>query len=514
MRSSSFSLSQQSIRFWTLLLCSMSCVFALASAISTVLTPSEDDSEFVFADNVEYLPQYFAIPVGYDTPRKSARSVKKSDSWVFAVVSLFESFYRRQSYLAGKLPQDQVVKFSEQAMIHAIETFCERNGTSEFCRARGRAQNVNVFEFLAGVSEVQKGLMPSAVCSYDDGSTECPGFDEQAALKWTYNVTRWGRTSQDMKEMLYTRGAPLLLSMPEPLATYYVPCSDARVAETRECQTKAVRCRNGGGYCGVLRYPAYSEQGLFVVPQEPVVIQPGEPMSFVVVGYVNSYVGTQKRSLDRSMKMSAGGFIAAAPKVDTGLPINHYMGLQRQSDSYLTCPVWQNPYLWSAANITCVRTKKALKECIGVSLKCLNSSLCDPESRYALMELPTRTFDVRILYEDTGMAVTPLFRQDKSGRITEETFNKVPFHRLSEAFEYSFEATEVKDECGYWFIPYEMIEKMNSVSGGFNNRVTALQVDISFENSQLYGNTKAKTLTSLLAKSVQHIEGRTKTSVY
>ena len=506
--------SQGSIRLAALLLCTMSCVFALGSAVATVLTPSQDDSEFVFPDNVEYLPQYFAVPIGYDTSRKTVVSPKKADSWIFSVISVFESFYRRQSYMAGGLPQDKAVTFSEQALIHSIELFCANsNSSSTFCKERSLPQNVNIFENLALSSEINHGIMPSAVCNYDSASTDCSGYDTKASLEWTYNVTRWGRTSQEMKEMLFTSGAPLLLSMPEPLVTYYIPCSDARVSNTKECIGKTVKCRNGDGYCGILRFPSYSAHGDFRIPQEPAVLQPGDPMSFVVVGYVNSYIATQVTAQDRGFVPSEGGFIALAPMLGGGMSVNHYLGLIRQTDSYLLCANWQDPYMWPSANISCVREKKALEECISLPLKCINSSLCDVESDYTLMQMPVRAGDVRILFEDSGMTVTPMFRRDKSGKVTEEIFNKLPFHRLSEAFTYPFESGGMDSTCGYWFIPFEMIEKLNALNGGFNNRVTALQVEIQFESKCLYGQKSDKVLSSLLSKSVTDCKARVKTLV-
>ena len=58
-----------------------------------------------------------------------------------------------------------------------------------------------------------------------------------------------------------------------------------------------------------------------------------------------------------------------------------------------------------------------------------------------------------------------------------------------------------------------MIEKLNALNGGFNNRVTALQVEIQFESKCLYGQKSDKVLSSLLSKSVTDCKARVKTLV-
>lgn len=454
-------LSQEQLRLMTLLLCAIGCVFAFSSAVIAILTPVEDESDYIFEDNVEHLPQYFAVPQIYDTPTKSS-----NNTFAATKIALYEAFYRKQAIEADKILEDEYISFSEQSL----------NCTNNVCTGK---------------------LLPSKCDNCREG------------IKFTETIGAHCVSSHGIKELLYSSNAPVMLTMPEPLAAYYIPCSDARVSGTTECTSKSIPCPESDGYCGLLRFHSYTENGEFRIPNT---MHPGAPMSFLLVGYTNTYTGSTGYAVDPGMTQAQGGFIA---KKFGGFPITHYLGLIRPSNVYSQCYHGSVPYLWNGANISCIRNAKAFdKSCITYeTLKCINSKYCEVDSNYALMKLPVRTDDTRIVTDAAGMTVTPMFKKAANGEVSEIQFDKLPFHRLNEAFALIENYETFSEHCGNWFIPYEIIDKLNTLNGGFENRVRALQMTIEFEDSSIYGNVKDKALANGLKASKQKVEPRQITQV-
>lgn len=502
-------------RFPVILIIIVCCAAAFIGALITVLTDAPAPG-YRLSDVLEYnrsLPPEYVIQSSFDTPAKAYADA--ADSWAFAYTALLEGAYRRQLRADGRIASNEYVAFSEQALLHECAAFCRaRNGTGA-CSVSGAADAQHLPAAAlpdlvrAGMS---KGALPRALCAYrGGGDRECAGYGSHSAgLTYTVESVQRAATPGEMKDLLYFGKRPLLLSLPQPLAQYYVPCDDARAGDSEECERRRVLCPDGsGGFCALVSFPATSALGDVRVPQEPARLVGGAPVSFLVVGYSDTFVSTYGYGRDATNVVAQGGFIVKGSN-SAGFPITYYSGRASFSDAHSVCPNYRYPGFWRGSPIPCVVVNKSYSECpskesekkasnMATKLRCTNASYCNTEGYYTVGQLPVRNRESAIEIDEAGMAITRMFRFNEGGKLEEESvFDKVPYHRLQDLFEP--DRDKEQEDCGYGFIPYEVLNKLAAGRNNDMNSLMAIQMNIKFDKESLIGNIKGS-LKKLVKKS-------------
>jgi len=482
----------------------VTCIVAVVSSILSMVTEFRK-AEIYTTEFGNFLPHHFVVSSLYDVPTRG--NIGNDNTLVHSFINLLESFYRRQSIVAGKLPGQKAVMFSENAFASKIKQFCDTNINNSFCvefYSRGSVQMMSLFFD----NELQNFVYPKSICDDNGSIYECD-FKESVPdnniglnikdLKWAYSV-------QSIKELLYESNKPLLMSIPEPFADFYIPCTDSRVSESDECKNNALICPYNKEQCGILRYHARTSSGEFFLPNYPVGLHTGSPINFLVVGYTNSYVPSRGKGRLRSQHLSRGGFIIKpAYSKDYGFPISHLMGDISPRTAFSYCPNEQAPHFWGAPLVSCVSQGTDPSKCGSHSdgnddsttkdsesdiLECTDSRYCNPDLNYTLTHLPVRTFETHIIEDQSLFPSTPMI-EINGNQIRLFTFDKLPFYQLHLAFRKKTQY-QSSSSCGYWYLPYDLVEKLHVVSNQKNYNVMAVLFDLLFEESKLGGKVHPK----------------------
>ena len=465
-----------------------------------------------------YLPKDYIISEFFDTPVKEFSD--DGDSWAFAFTSFLESSYRKQLIEEGKISNNEYIELSEQALIHECLKFCEKNyNNSEICQIF-YAQGGKYFPVIAIpdllTAGMSKGAFPSSICDYEDSDDRtCYDYDKyEKGLEYKIESLKYTRNLNEMKDLLYFNKKPLLLTIPKPMIQYYIPCNDTSNQE--KCEIKKKMCPyNTNEYCDTMRFDSVSGLGDYRIPQEPAKLVSGKPISFLVVGYSDFFISSYGFGHDKTNTVGQGGFIVKNTN-NAGFPINYYNGRLTFNYAFSYCPNYNYPGYWKGTPIPCMLTNKSLKLCPANTpkpgktskssnstiLKCLDKThhYCDENSFYTVAQFPMRNKETFIMSDKSGMASTMIFEISSDGTLKNSSvFNKVPFHRLNDVFQ-PVENKEMRNDCGYWFIPYDVLNKLVAEGNSEKKSIMALQMNIKFKKSSLFGNIK-RSIKKIVKKS-------------
>ncbi|EAY15836.1 hypothetical protein TVAG_160090 [Trichomonas vaginalis G3] len=456
-----------------------------------------------------YLPHHYAVKQMYDTGIRD--QYERQMSAVFSMISLLEGEYRSRMIVNNELQENKTIEFSEQAFSAIIKKLCTTNKQNPVCKSLNpfTLEGISISQLIkliqAFPSTLGGSLFPKSTCPFLDSTSKDP-YQCNATLnyasnpiKFTIKNLKWSDEIHGIKELLYSSMKPILFTMPQLLAEYYIPCDDPRANETLECAAKTFDCPyNPTKKCGILQFPSHTLSGEYFIPNEPVGVAVGTPINFEIVGYSDWFVPTRGRMSLKQMKMSQGGFIAKGPDRDIGFPITVFTGDLKKSSAHGLCPNARASHFWYGPLRSCMKKGPDVVECSAMDnddeydteksfesadvLQCIDMNYCKEGARYSILHMPSRTYDTMV-YEDkeSGMTKTPMILLKKES-VEDVVYDHVPFYLLGNIFD-KMGADEADRSCGYWFIPYDVIEKVKSVTK--DGEVLGFSFDVDFDKSSL-----------------------------
>ncbi|OHT14735.1 hypothetical protein TRFO_02994 [Tritrichomonas foetus] len=317
----------------------------------------------------------------------------------------------------------------------------------------------------------------------------------------------WASTVNDIKQLLSESENPLLLSIPQPIEKYYLPCSDSRV----NCSIYFEKCPSfiQSEKCGILSFLSELSNAEFYQPSFPAIPDVGPPLTFLLFGWNDDFVtkvskfqsNAQSNSL---IKVSNGGFIVKRTAIDNrktkGNALGYFDGSLLFGDNDKMCGSQNNPQKWKANDL----------------LKCINPSLCDTRYNYTMYVQENGEHVVN--NDKYGMTLTKMYKwkrtnENKSKNKNENNedalpfdeigelfdYDLVPYHHLDIAFNLLFEENQTySSACSYWFLPYDVVEELDSIGSPSMKKVHAVNFAVKWSKGSY--QKKNEVISSSLKK--------------
>jgi len=477
------------------------------------------------ARNEGDLPYRYATK--YQTPRYYQED--RGTCWDFATIGVLEQSYRQNGIEKGFLKEDEYVRLNEQAYGIAMIEACKNH--PDVCDVVGDFVFHNSTEggevwWLYNLKEMYTKVLPSSVCPYTDPDHEhdCPDMEKALAknpIKFDIKSMTTAYNIIETKRLMVEKDRPLAWSSEMHNTVYFFPCNDPYWKGRVECSTRlAVKCPTdrfyGSQLCARVLSSMFNMDGEFFMHGQTLG-EGGHAMN--VVGYNDQFTTKQGQT---------GGFIIRNSWHDLTYGTNpngrggrgsHSMAYWMQDisswDEKLICPGPLNPENW----ISCVEQEagphmklrkntvapvkgadeeyditdtclndKFMDNLLSVSLQptefvCLDDTVCDkdPKYRYFLINLEHSV--------EQDLAKVCMLRVDNT-TLEQDTYC-TPFH-IPAQIAYWFKPIESQlkaleddeDLCGFWFWPYEMLNKQ---VGMYNNYYSTF-FEIEWDNQSYVAN--------------------------
>ena len=436
---------------------SFALIIAVVSLVVSLLgrrvTPLEDLSS-------SYVPTRFAVSALYDTP---ARIVNRSEKlWANAVTALLEAYYRHQGILTSLLKPETYLRLSDRSLWEAAALLTDE--PDEFDGAPA-SQFVNI------APRALRSVVPDITCP-ENGSCDITKLTKNNVLHCEMKETHFATTVPAIKRLLYTHKRPLILSMPAVKADFIVPCSDDRVSGTELCRRGLMKI--DGVTHGVIRTSTRLEAGQYFVPSAPARASLDGYESFLLVGYnddLHTSTGITKFS---SVRPSKGAFIVKGFKGTTGgYTIPSLSGRDGEVSLQHLCRSGRDPYTWIPHGGAKSRA---------TFLNCRDSAYCDTSKKYWLVAHPNQTEDPSeqpyVVEDEYGLTTT---YYTGAGEKDWRQMREIPFWSLGHAFEAGFALGD--EMCGYWKIPYELVDLAISLGGDIGASPVAFDMPVKWSRS-------------------------------
>ena len=510
-------------------LTALSCIVALISVFISFVTKEEDVINLPL-ESFE-IPKQFAVHHYFDTPSKEECS-NLHNSWIFAFTSLLESFYRKTCIEKGQLPETSYVPFSESYAMSAFKKYCESATDSRFCTFPNSPFSTKngaistIPEFFRKSEQVKQSAVPYSLCPNDECSSEsefvCANYpNKDSILEYNFSVDEYAQNSKDIKNLLIYNQKPIMFQMPEPLRPVYTRCdSYSDTKEIESCENKKIRCpdhlltsdKNGyliSAYCNMETSKSYTGSGEFFVPDDLIA---GPPMNFLLVGYTDSFIPSKGKANVNYMKYSKGGFIAkSSHSKDIGHSINYYLGLQSTKDEFKLCPSLHAPQHW--IGIDPDRYASDLDLDIVTHLECINSSLCNTTSTYYIARQMIRSNDLYLIKSQEDKTFPYIIEKTAQGTSNYIKYTNKLFENLDDAFlPIDLKDTPSSDLCGYWFIPYDLVDRMELLNRDITSRTIAVSASVTFSDSSM-PNKGSSSRKKLINENIKQIPERAATTI-
>jgi len=455
----------------------------------------------------------------YLTPRYYQED--RGTCWDFATVGILEQSYRANGVAKGYLSADQYVRFNEQAYGISMIEACK--GHPDVCDVVGDFVYQNSTTggevwWLYSLTSLYDKLLPASVCPYTDieHEHECPDIQQALRnnpIRFTISSMETAYTPLETKRLMIAHQAPLAWSSEMHVVVYYFPCTEEFWAKQPECVASvAVDCprKYGSGKCARIETTMYDLDAEFLTHEETIG-EGGHAMN--VVGFNDEFVTKFGQK---------GGFIIRnswhdklySTKARGGRgshSVAYFMNEISAWDEKLICPGPENPENWLSCvqqsagptmkvegrhrlevkegndatydiKDTCL-SKPFMDHLLNVSLQpnefvCTDASFCSTDSRYRYFLIdsirnPRQDLaKVCMLQYDTITAAqatlcTPYLIPTKIAYL----FTPIPSQLAK--------LQNSEDLCGYWFWPYEMLDKQV----GLYNNYYSNYFDIKWDDS-------------------------------
>jgi len=459
----------------------------------------------------------------YVPPRHYQRD--RGTCWAFATVGLLEISYRQNGVQKGYLEPYQYVKLSEQAYGKSMIEQCSKH--PEVCNdfgdnvVNGSTEGGEIY-WLYIFQDLYNKLLPDAVCPYIETSSpetdvKCDNYDSAIKtnpIKFKINNMVQKFNAAETREFLLNEKKSMAISVLINDAFFYFPCSDPQWANHDLCsEAKRKRCPTdkyyNSEYCAVFTSVMYNPDGEFFSHGN---MYPSGGHGMDIVGFNDNYV---------TKAGSRGGFIIKNSWEDktyldnrTGRgvrgshSIQYWMQQISNWDERKICPNPSNPNNWISCASQDVgptmnfkaefipKQKRAPRDAYGnikadeidisktclddtylnqlvdwyympSEFKCLDENFCskDPKYRYFLLEsersVDASTIKISMLQYDINA---------KTQNVIElpELYDGLIPYIFTPIDSQAERLVDSEDNCGFYFWPYDLLERQVGLFGGFS----------------------------------------------
>ena len=417
------------------------------------------------------MPSSFSVSESYETD-----VFDKGNSWGASVASLLEGSYRYFGVQTNFLPQKQYVRFSSNSPVSAANRFCQN---SNLCKNQGNSFNAALFPIIVinNSSLIPEFSLPIDFCN-DSICSNSFSSSKNNPISFEVTNSKWARTIADIKHLIYQEEKPLLMTILEPFISFTLPCSDKKVSSNKECIEKTSETSE---YIVSARLPSAE----YFLPRKPGKLVLGEPETFLVYGFNDEHVTFIGSNNIESVKSSTGGFIVKKAEGATGNYNKYLQGKTTRFVNNRDCR-YNTPLIWKGADIDCVDKHKSLVKCGATLLNCTNGKYCNKKYLYAIASYNGEP----LLIEDESGFPYYYFYQVESKKGEDPVlikFDNVSAFEVSDTF--MNKELELNKKCGYWFIPYELIEEEIELSNHESEPVHAVSVAFAWKKES-YAKSK------------------------
>lgn len=494
------------------IICAIICFFALASSIITII--SEDSAINVYeVGNWSKLPPTFKVVSDFDTAM--TYNTESSMDAYEAVAEFLEMNYHKQSIEKGSknLKANEYVKFSPYSIKKALTSICKSHSHMAcYSLNKDNISSALILDAAFKYPFLFASILPEASCG-ENGQLSCD--ISKPTVSASINSFSWAQTVTDIKNLLLNNKRPLLLSLPSPYIHYEFPCSLSEASQ--ECEILSTPCsfrilnfsNINDQFCFSKLLKAQEFTGEYFLPKGIPDLYLGNSKSFIIVGYSDDYIPQMGNipNIPLSHTYSEqGGFIVKPASIDSadlnkiGYPINFFTGEITSSLAYSICPNMKTARFWEGSS----SSTPTILSCISKK-----SSVCDSTSKYIIKSyskypLPGQIFHMSESID--GFSQIEFVQPEESSEVKIEGF---PISRLGEIFEPEITVYNGL-QCGYWFIPYELIETIQAKDGegGSTNRIFAIDAQISFSDSSFIDKISNSDLKEKMKQSIKSVPQR------
>ena len=443
-----------------------------------------DVADVVLSPITKAIPDTFVVSESFDIRTRSFREPLTSTLTSF--IGLLEATYRQQGITNGYLNTHELVQFSDTAFAQTLSALCQRDHVPNFCKysdsdfSLHRLLAPTLIYFFETFPGLAKSVVPKSVCEND----ECESMSDYLStnpLSFRIEHQEWAKSVRDIKEMLYRTQRPAILSIPNPEILYRMNKS-------------------------FVNYPSMTLSGEFFLPEKPAELGIGSPVSFLLYGWNDGFVPAYGAKPLKAIRQPKGGFIVKGLFSEIGHSIPFLASDVSSADDVFYCRNSFDALTWNS-----IGAHKTNRSDISDSdiLICINESLCSPNAEYALIHT---SFDHNPIFfeeQENGIPSVKLAKFE-NGEAVLIDFNALPLHMLHRAFRPK--QVDVNDDsvCGYWFIPYDLIEQLDRTGNDVFNRIVAMSLNISWSEDSFAGQSDAPKYAEVV-KSTTNVSRRIKT---
>lgn len=419
-------------------------IFAFKKANVTINLP---ESLILYTD--QSLPTSYSFSMESDTPRQTIL-----DTWIGATLDFLESTYRSYGIRSTFLERNTYLALNSDFYIKILQQYSDT------------IQNISYFGNLVASTFPKLFKLIPTLCSlfiYKEYCTSfnCSNIDE--VIKNNPIVLQpidyiWALTVIDIKELITIAEQPLILTIPNPITRYIIPCNDHRANCTTQTSFVCPESIADKQNCTYLSFPSYLPNSEFYLPEGEAISDFTQPLTLLLYGWNDDFVTKvpNSASIDNTIHISKGGFLVKQSQLQKGNALNYYDGSLLSKENVELCRSPSDSFEWKDSDI----------------LICINESYCDPSFNYSIYTQENGEHVVNLDFY--GITTTKMYKWNKN---TKELFDfdAVPYHYLDLAFKL-FNESEVqssKEICAYWFLPYDLIERLTSLPG-FSDQIHSI----------------------------------------
>jgi len=461
------------------------------------------------------------LPYRYSTKYQTPRYYQedRGTCWDFATIGVLEQSYRQNGIEKKYLKEEEYVRLNEQAYGLSMIEACKNH--PDVCDVVGDFVYHNSTEggevwWLYNLKELYTQVLPSSVCNYTDPEHEheCPGMKEALAknpIKFDIKSMTTAYNIMETKRLMVENDRPLAWSSEMHNTVYFFPCTDPYWKGRVECSSRlAVQCPTdryyGSQTCARILSSMFNMDGEFFMHGQTIG-EGGHAMN--VVGYNDQFTTKQGQTGGFIIRNSWHDLTYGTSPNGRGGRGSHSMAYWMQNisswDERAICPGPLNPENW----ISCVEQEagphmgvpkksakklgedydisatclddKFMENLLSVSLQptefeCLDDNVCDkdPKYRYFLISLEHSV--------EQDLAKVCMLQYDTTNQ-HQETYC-TPFH-IPAQIAYWFRPIKAQlealqddeDLCGFWFWPYEMLNKQVGMYNNFYSTYFEIEWD-------------------------------------
>lgn len=397
------------------------------------------------------LPWKYAYSRDFDVETKNMTDFP---IYAYTIASYFESYFNKLGWSLGGIKRNHYSMFNESHIYEKITSYCSKPSKSftDLCKSLQKNETASIISIMDMIYKEK---------IYFSDLLEL--INTSKKVDFEFKSPSYAKSIDEVKTLLFNTASPILVSYANIDTNFFVPTNNK----------KSIKCPNSypEKYCTKIVAPTYLENGLFFVPKRPSIPSLSSARSnFILEGYNDQYVHFHGIHQLNTMRNSRGGFIVRGTHAGfTGYPILLFLGQLDQESVSNTCKNEFSPLDWVPANITSQISQYF------TTLTCINSSKCDLDHQYTLVQTNTTLFDPPY-QEDLYGIVNTTFIDINNGSTIE--FSQ-PYWTLTEYFVPFYPPPE-EISCGHYFVPYDYIRLAEELD---NQTIEAAYYPVKFPRS-------------------------------